>query len=171
MFLQTLEERGFQMLKNLISGLLCGILYISAAEAQVCTRLPTCEELGFSKSEAECNGKSMVRCPLNKGKVYCEEGKALTSCPPGYADIDIIEPYCKGENVQLVFSDSSLECAKCLSCGKIGHYSKVAGCCDRTYDDGCNSSDANVHDSYGCWTCSRCRNQYSLDENGNCTTM
>ena len=55
------------MLKNLISGLLCGILYISAAEAQVCTRLPTCEELGFSKSEAECNGKSMVRCPLNKG--------------------------------------------------------------------------------------------------------
>ena len=170
------------MLKNLISGVACGILYVSAVQAQTCTRLPTCEELGFTKSEADCNGKSMVRCPLNKGKVYCEEGKALTSCPPGYADIDIIEPYCKGENARLVFSDSSLECAKCQSCGKIGHYSEVAGCCPtlgylQTVDGCPGSSSVNTpvkysnQDSYGCWTCSRCRDQYSLDENGNCTTM
>ena len=165
------------MLKNLISGVACGILYVSAVQAQTCTRLPTCEELGFTKSEADCNGKSMVRCPLNKGKVYCEEGKALTSCPPGYADIDIIEPYCKGENVRLVFSDSSLECAKCQSCGKIGHYSEVAGCCPNnlaSYEsqDGCaGGKQYNYQDDQGCWTCSRCRKQYSLDENGNCTTM
>ena len=154
----------------------------AVAQAQTCTRLPTCEELGFTKSEAQCNGKSMVRCPLNKGKVYCEEGKLLTSCPAGYADIDIIEPYCKGANTELVFSDSTLKCAKCKSCGKVGHFSAVAGCCpDLKYNesvDGCTGSKDlygvqkySTQDANGCWTCSKCRSQYSLDENGNCTTM
>ena len=154
----------------------------AVAQAQTCTRLPTCEELGFTKSEAQCNGKSMVRCPLNKGKVYCEEGKQLTSCPAGYADVELVEPYCKGETMRLVFSDSSLECAKCENCGKIGHFSEVAGCCPAvkygTTVDGCPAATTygewqyySVEDSNGCWTCSRCRDQYSLDENGNCTTM
>ena len=170
------------MLKNLISGVACGILYVSAVQAQTCTRLPTCEELGFTKSEADCNGKSMIRCPLNKGKVYCEEGKALTSCPPGYADIDIIEPYCKGENVRLVFSDSSLECAKCQSCGNYAYLNKVAGCCPdgRGGDsiDGCKDHDSygnkqkyNFQDSNGCWTCSKCRNTHTLNKNGNCVAI
>lgn len=152
-----------------IVGLFTG--WSVSAQAQTCTRLPTCEELGFTKSETDCNGKSMVRCPLNKGKVYCEEGKLLTSCPPGYADIDIIEPYCKGENTELVFSDSTLKCAKCKSCGKIGHFSEVAGCCAGTSSNGCSYENGNVQDENGCWTCSKCRNQYSLDEGGNCTTI
>ena len=167
--------------------LLMGIVGLSmgwsvSVLAQTCTRLPTCEELGFTKSESDCNGKSMVRCPLNKGKVYCEEGKLLTSCPAGYADIDIIEPYCKGANTELVFSDSTLKCAKCKSCGKVGHFSAVAGCCpDLKFGenvDGCTGSNDysgverySTKDANGCWTCSKCRSQYSLDENGNCTTM
>ena len=157
------------MNKYLLMGFVGLSLGCSAvAQAQTCTRLPTCEELGFTKSEAQCNGKSMVRCPLNKGKVYCEEGKLLTSCPAGYADVDLIEPYCKGENMKLVFSDSSLECAKCENCGKIGHFSEVAGCCAGTGYDGCSYENGNVKDANGCWTCSKCRNQYTLNSDGLC---
>lgn len=143
-------------------------------QAQTCTILPTCEELGFTKSEADCNGKSFIRCPLNKGKVYCAEGKALTSCPPGYADIDLIRDSCDGPNARLVFADESLKCAKCQDCGNNAYLGEIAGCCPNglaSYEsiDGCaGGKNYNNTDSLGCWTCSKCRNNYTLNSAGNC---
>lgn len=40
-------------------------------QAQSCIKTPTCAELGFAQSASDCNGKTMLKCPLDTSKVYC----------------------------------------------------------------------------------------------------
>ena len=47
------------------------LLSVQSAAAQVCTTPPTCDALGYTKTEADCSGKTILKCPLDQTKVYC----------------------------------------------------------------------------------------------------
>ena len=47
------------------------LLSLQSAAAQVCTTPPTCDALGYNKTEADCSGKTILKCPLDQTKVYC----------------------------------------------------------------------------------------------------
>lgn len=45
-----------------------------AAETYTCVKNPNisyCSDMGFTMSEADCDGKTMLKCPFDKSKVYC----------------------------------------------------------------------------------------------------
>lgn len=44
---------------------------IGKVQAQSCIKTPTCAELGYAQSEADCSGKTILKCPLDTSKVYC----------------------------------------------------------------------------------------------------
>ncbi len=41
------------------------------AAAQTCVPPPSCDTLGFTKTAADCAGKTILKCPFDKTKVYC----------------------------------------------------------------------------------------------------
>ena len=45
----------------------------STAFAQTCAVVPTCEELGYNKTESECSGFDALKCPFDKTKFYCPD--------------------------------------------------------------------------------------------------
>lgn len=54
-------------------------LNIPAATAQTCTTPPDCATLGFTKTAADCSGHSVLKCPFNQSKVYCDSGASSGS--------------------------------------------------------------------------------------------
>lgn len=61
------------MKKSNLITVSAAVLLLSAqsAAAQVCTTPPTCDALGYNKTEADCSGKTILKCPLDQTKVYC----------------------------------------------------------------------------------------------------
>ena len=55
------------------------LLSLQSAAAQVCTTPPTCDALGYTKSEADCSGKTILKCPLDQTKVYCPSADEISS--------------------------------------------------------------------------------------------
>lgn len=45
---------------------------IGNAESIDCSATPDCASLGYTKSEADCSGKVMIKCPTDTSKVYCQ---------------------------------------------------------------------------------------------------
>lgn len=41
------------------------------AAAQTCVPPPSCDTLGFTKTAADCAGKTILKCPFDTTKVYC----------------------------------------------------------------------------------------------------
>lgn len=39
-----------------------------------CTTPPTCAELGYTKSAADCSGHTFLKCPFDQGVGYCDSG-------------------------------------------------------------------------------------------------
>ena len=39
--------------------------------AQTCIKTPSCADLGYTKTEADCSGKTILKCPLDNTQVYC----------------------------------------------------------------------------------------------------
>ena len=39
--------------------------------AQTCIKTPSCADLGYTKTEADCSGKTILKCPLDNSQVYC----------------------------------------------------------------------------------------------------
>jgi len=63
-------------MKNLLFILLlCLIFSFGALAGGVdCNSTPTCAEMGYTKTLAECEGKQVLRCPLditNDSAVFC----------------------------------------------------------------------------------------------------
>ena len=129
--------------QTLISG---GTTERGSTTTPTCEMPPSCEDLGYNKT---------LKCPLDESKLYCADARQNGVCSEGYSEIEKIIPYCTGSNARLIYDTKNPNCAKCQKCGAGSHLTQVSGCCDRTYNDGCNSSNANVQDSNGCWTCSR----------------
>ena len=151
--------------QTLISG---GTTERGSTTTPTCEMPPSCEDLGYNKTADDCANKVTLKCPLDESKLYCADARQNGVCSEGYSEIEKIIPYCTGSNARLIYDTKNPNCAKCQKCGAGSHLTQVSGCCDRTYNDGCNSSNANVQDSNGCWTCSRCRNQYTLNADGLC---
>ena len=86
------------MRKELIASLsMLGSLAASgAAAAQTCATPPSCETLGFTKSETDCDGLEALKCPFDQSKLYCPQGGGKDTCEtvPGtivYSDGTISE--------------------------------------------------------------------------------
>lgn len=74
------------MRKELIATLsMLGSLAASgAAAAQTCATPPSCETLGFTKSETDCEGLEALKCPFDQSKLYCPQGGGnMSAAAPG----------------------------------------------------------------------------------------
>ena len=47
------------------------ILFTPAANAQNCINSTRCDELGYTKTAADCNGLDTLVCPFDENKVFC----------------------------------------------------------------------------------------------------
>lgn len=151
----------------------------SLPETQTCEAPPSCEVLGYTKTASDCANKVTLKCPLDEKKLYCADAKLSGVCSSGYSEIEKIIPYCTGDNARLIYDTANPNCAKCQKCGSTAHFNQISGCCPDVYYtqdvDGCQNTGGygsttkyNFQDSSGCWTCSKCRNQYTLNSDGLC---
>lgn len=106
-------------MKNLISfTLLCGtaaLVSVRAALAQTpgqCAIAPTCGELGYEQTAADCTGQHMLKCPFDNSKVFCG-----------------------GENCSYTKTSLPSGCSNAPSCTKGGknYYSAVCSSCYEGY--------------------------------------
>lgn len=47
------------------------LLTAAPAAAQTCIKTPSCADLGYTKTAADCSGKTILKCPLDNTQVYC----------------------------------------------------------------------------------------------------
>ena len=47
------------------------LLTAAPAAAQTCIKTPSCADLGYTKTAADCAGKTVLKCPLDNTQVYC----------------------------------------------------------------------------------------------------
>lgn len=61
------------MKKTTIIGaaLLMAVFGIKTVKAQTCIKPPSCEELGYTYTEADCGENGILRCPTDLSKVHC----------------------------------------------------------------------------------------------------
>ncbi len=64
--------RKLLMITSAILGL--GCLYPTTISAQTCTAAPSCADMGYTKTEADCSGKNTLKCPFDLTAVSCEDG-------------------------------------------------------------------------------------------------
>ena len=48
-----------------------GLMSVAPVWAQTCIKTPSCADLGYTKTEADCAGKTILKCPLDNTQVYC----------------------------------------------------------------------------------------------------
>jgi len=54
------------------------------ARAQTCAQAPSCPQLGYTKSVADCAGKTILYCPFDATKAYCVD--EITCASLGFTD-------------------------------------------------------------------------------------
>ena len=85
----------------------------SAYAAIDCAVPPTCDELGFAYSSAECDGQSTLKCPFDQTKVFCGEPvlpAAVVTCTVGavlYNDLKCYDKAPEGKTALGVVFDTS----------------------------------------------------------------
>lgn len=60
--------------KNILGASLLALAFSLNAQnatAQTCSTPPDCATLGFTKTAADCSGKTILKCPFNQAQVYC----------------------------------------------------------------------------------------------------
>ena len=62
-----------KMMKTAIAALLLGGTALKPALAQNCTSPTRCDELGYKKSAADCDGMESLVCPFDSSKYFCLE--------------------------------------------------------------------------------------------------
>lgn len=129
----------------LISGL--SLLALAGTAAAQCVTPPTCSELGYTKSAAECSGHTFLKCPFNTAVGYCDlgssSGSTTISCPTGYFLYNDIYPSCNEPNkTELIQHETEKDCYKCKKC--TATYWIDAGSCFSSYQS---------TDVVGCYYC------------------
>lgn len=56
------------------------ICNIGILKAEECTKIPTCEELGFTKTEEECKGQNTLHCSFDTSKIFCTGKETIQAC-------------------------------------------------------------------------------------------
>ena len=67
------------------------LLTAAPAAAQTCIKTPSCADLGYTKTAADCSGKTILKCPLDNTQVYCpgyEETLRTYKVGDTYVDCD-----------------------------------------------------------------------------------
>ena len=64
--------RNFLMITTAVYGL--SVFAPAISQAQTCTVAPSCADMGYDKTAADCEGKKMLKCPFDLTAVSCEEG-------------------------------------------------------------------------------------------------
>ena len=96
----------------------------SAYAAIDCAVPPTCDELGYAYSSAECDGQSVLKCPFDQTKVFCSEPKdpnAPITCTVGsilYNDLKCYSKKPSGKTAIGVVFDHNKKLAISLDGGK-----------------------------------------------------
>ncbi|MBQ8661943.1 MAG: tail fiber protein [Alphaproteobacteria bacterium] len=92
------------------------VLLVTAAEAsaQSCAEAPSCSELGYTKSVSQCSGKTILYCPFDSTKVFCQDEVPISCASLGFTDT---VSACKGEYV-LCPSDATK--GKCINGPQVG---------------------------------------------------
>ena len=69
-------------MNKIILSLLLTTALTSAANAQNCVNSSRCDELGYTKTAADCTGLDTLTCPFDKNKFFCTAGTgdAIDSC-------------------------------------------------------------------------------------------
>lgn len=59
--------------KNLYGASIIALAFSFSGQAlaQTCSTPPDCKTLGFTKTAADCSGKTILKCPFNQAQVYC----------------------------------------------------------------------------------------------------
>ncbi len=70
---------------KIILTLLMTILFTPAANAQNCINSTRCDELGYTKTAADCNGLDTLVCPFDETKFFCSSPFHDKSCEVGDA--------------------------------------------------------------------------------------
>lgn len=157
--------------RMLLMSSLCLLSFSGPVSAQ-CVTPPTCSELGYTKSAADCEGHTFLKCPFNQTVGYCDlgtsSGNTAISCPTGYFLYNDIYPSCNSPNqtelVQYSYSSSDpaeykdkkyKDCYKCKKCSA-GFWFNAGTCW--------NSS----RDSSGCVRCGKCSAVETLTDDGRC---
>lgn len=62
--------------KNLYGASIIALAFSFSGQAlaQTCSTPPDCKTLGFTKTAADCSGKTILKCPFNQAQVYCPGG-------------------------------------------------------------------------------------------------
>ena len=75
---------------GLLSIIGCSVSGVAIAAGVDCNTIPTCAEIGYTKTATDCEGKVMLRCPFditNDNAVFCADGELcsdefnLDACP------------------------------------------------------------------------------------------
>lgn len=53
---------------------LAAFSFIPYAKAQTCVTPPTCESLGYTLTETDCEGHNFLKCPFDTSVDYCDSG-------------------------------------------------------------------------------------------------
>lgn len=126
---------------------------------QTCAIPPTCESLGYTMSEADCEG-AVIKCPFDTTKVYCpklaQDGSGDYPCSSKYylqlkpnTSLNNINCTTLSPPMSISTSTSNLVCSatqsapvgvstqkaystknECLSATQYANEQRIAGCCD-----------------------------------------
>lgn len=61
--------------------------------AQTCTAAPDCATLGFTKSSSDCDGHSVLKCPFDQSKLYCDAGTTAATPNPTTSTYKVGDTY------------------------------------------------------------------------------
>ncbi len=70
-------------MNRIILSLLLTTAFAAPAIAQNCVNASRCDELGYTKTIADCNGLDTLVCPFDKNKVFCSSPFHDKSCEVG----------------------------------------------------------------------------------------
>lgn len=142
---------------GLLSIISCSASGMAVAAGVDCSVIPTCAEMGFTKSVVDCEGQTVLRCPFdltNDNAVFCpdklcEEDYNLEECPEN-GDCE----ECGGK-LKFLGCSAGYESAGDESC--------VAAVCEgQPSDEGCSDYTTCLSGNTTYYICSECQEGYSL---------
>ena len=96
-------------MNKIILSLLLTTALTSAANAQNCVNSSRCDELGYTKTAADCTGLDILTCPFDKNKAFCSSNTAKTECRVAdilFSDMSCSPVLVTGKTpIAVVFSD------------------------------------------------------------------
>ena len=92
--------RKFLMITTAVYGL--SLFAPAISQAQTCKPAPDCADMGYDKSEDQCVGKKMLKCPFDLTAVSCEDGGSGDVIDMSNLVWEESERICIGENDSFV---------------------------------------------------------------------